>query len=260
MQSLTQHIVAEAAEAAGISVPARFVEVTGSTNSDLAELAARGAPAWTVVVAGQQEAGRGRLGRSWVSRPGDSLLVSVLLRPRLDPSEAPVLSLAAAVAAAEACAVAAVDARCKWPNDIVVGDRKLAGILPEAAVVGGRLEHVVIGVGVNVHQAERDFPEQLRARATSVAMEGGRVDEAVLLREFLAGLRRWIEPNEGLRARVLLRYRELCSTLGRRVRAALGEDRAVEGVAIDIGNGGELVLQTTSRVEAIGFGEIVHLE
>jgi BirA family biotin operon repressor/biotin-[acetyl-CoA-carboxylase] ligase len=261
MPLLTQHIVAEAAQAAGIEVPARYVAVTGSTNSDLLDLASRGAPAWSVLVAGHQEGGRGRLGRMWVSKPGQSLLVSVVVRPELPPAEAPVLSLAAAVAAAEACRTAAgVPVRCTWPNDVVVGDRKLGGILPEAAVAGGRLEHVVIGIGINVTQGESDFPPDLEGRATSLSMEGGSADPAALLRELLAALRAELAPTEWLAQRVLPRYRDVCDSLGRRVRAALSDGRTVEGRATGIGPAGELLVDTVEGSERIGFGEIEHLD
>ena len=257
---LTQHIVADAAQAAGIDVPVRYTAETGSTNSDLADLAATGGPAWTVLVAGHQEAGRGRLGRTWVSEPGSSLLVSVLLRPDLSPADAPLLSLAGGVAAVEGCRAVGVDATCKWPNDVVVGERKLAGILPEASVTGGLLDYVVIGVGLNVHQTPGDFPEELRSRATSVAMEDGRPDPAILLRELLAGLRRLIEPGDGLRDRVLSGYREVCSTIGRRVRATQQGALVTEGMATDIGSGGELLVETRGGIESIVFGEVVHLD
>lgn len=257
---LTQHIVAEAAQAAGIDAPARYVAVTGSTNADLAAAAEEGAPAWTVLVAGHQEGGRGRLGRTWESKPGMSLLVSILLRPSLAPDDAPLLSLAAAVAVTEACMNAAAPmARCKWPNDVVVGGRKLGGILVEASVTGGRIDHVVIGIGINVSQAEDDFSPDLRATATSLAIEGG-ADHAGVLRHVLAGLRRMIEPQEGLRDRVPPRYRELCATLGRRVRASLGGDEVIEGVAVDIGPRGELLVNSGDQGRFVSFGEVVHLD
>src|SRR4029079_18765017 len=129
-----------------------------------------------------QQSGRGRLGRTWVSEPGSSMLVSVLLRPELPAAEASRVTLGAGVCMALACSVAlGVDAWCKWPNDLVVGGRKLGGVLVEAKLDGTRLSHLVIGTGVNLEQAEGDFPEDLRGLATSAAMEGGRPDAATLL-------------------------------------------------------------------------------
>jgi BirA family biotin operon repressor/biotin-[acetyl-CoA-carboxylase] ligase len=255
---LTQHIVAEAARAAGIEAPARFVEVTGSTNSDLMALGADGAPAWSVVVAGHQEAGRGRLGRTWASSPGQALLVSVLLRPQLPAARAPLLSLAAGVAGAWACRqAAAVDVRCKWPNDLLAGDRKLGGILPEASVNSGELEFAVIGLGLNLSQGAEDFTEELRDRATSVALEGGRPDPGPVLEAFLTALR---DEVRGLGDRTVSRYRDVCSTLGRRIRATMADGATVEGRALDIGDSGELYVDTDSGVERVGFGEIAHLD
>ena len=257
IRSLTEHTVAEAARAAGVTVPPRYVEVTGSTNSDLMALAATGAPAWTVLVAGQQEAGRGRLGRTWESNPGQSLLVSVLLRPDIPAEKAPLLSLAAGVAMARACeAACGVTVRCKWPNDVVVGDRKLGGILAEASFTGGGVDHVVIGAGVNVRQHRDDLPDEIRDTATSVVIEGGLPDRMALLAEYLGELRARAERAE----EALPEYRALCQSLGRRVRAAVSSGRAIEGMAVDIGPTGELLIETEVGTKSVGFGEIAHLD
>jgi BirA family biotin operon repressor/biotin-[acetyl-CoA-carboxylase] ligase len=259
---LSQHIVAEAVRAAGLPVPGRFLPVTGSTNSDVLAMAEHGAPEWTVLVAGRQDEGRGRLGRNWVSTEGgDSLLVSVLLRPEMSASDAPLLSLLAAVAMAEACREACgLEVRCKWPNDLVMGGRKLGGILTEAIVSGGRLEHVVLGTGVNVGQSRPDFPEDLRDAATSVAIEGGRPDVASLLTAYLSDLRRrYVSSGTGLREGVLPDYRAACDTIGRRVQATSTSGRRVEGMATGVGDLGELLVETSAGMESIGFGEVVHL-
>jgi BirA family biotin operon repressor/biotin-[acetyl-CoA-carboxylase] ligase len=259
---LTQHIVAEAVRAAGLPVPGRFVPVTGSTNSDLFAMAEHGAPEWTVMVAGTQEAGRGRLGRTWIATAdGDALLASILLRPEMPPAEAPLLSLLAAVCMAEGCREACrLDVRCKWPNDLVVGRRKLAGILAEANVKAGSLEYLVIGIGVNVGQLPDDFPEELRGAATSVAIEGGHPDLPSLLRAYLSVFRRRYDPKgAGLRDGLLAEYRDICDTIGRKVLATSTSGRRVEGTATDVGDNGELLVQTPEGLESIGFGEVLHL-
>jgi BirA family biotin operon repressor/biotin-[acetyl-CoA-carboxylase] ligase len=143
---LTEQVVTEAVRAAHLDAPVHFLDVTDSTNSDLLRLAEEGAPEWTVVVTNQQEAGRGRLGRTWVSSPESSLLVSVLLRPKLAPVDAPLITLAAGAAMAQACREACgVTVTCKWPNDLMVNARKLGGVLVEAKVQEARLLHAVIG-------------------------------------------------------------------------------------------------------------------
>jgi BirA family biotin operon repressor/biotin-[acetyl-CoA-carboxylase] ligase len=255
-RSLTEHTVDDAVRAAGISAPSRFVEATGSTNSDLLAMAAAGAPAWTVLVAGRQDSGRGRLGRTWVAPGGSSLLVSVLLRPEIPPEHAPMLSLATAVALAEACeTVCGIEVRCKWPNDLLAAGRKVGGILPEATFRGGRLEHIVMGTGVNVTQATGDFPQELRASATSVVIEGGRPDLAGLLGEYLARLRVRLEDP-----RTFDSYRERCATVGRMVRASVTSGAVVEGRATGIGHAGELLVETADGVRPVAFGEVVHLD
>jgi BirA family biotin operon repressor/biotin-[acetyl-CoA-carboxylase] ligase len=261
-EMLTQHIVAEAVTAAGIPVPGRFLPVTGSTNSDLFAMAEHGAPEWTVMVAGTQEAGRGRLGRTWVStQSGDALLASVILRPEMPPSEAPLVSLLAAVCLVEACREACgLEVRTKWPNDLVMGERKLGGILTEAAVKGGQLDYVVIGTGVNVGQRPDDFPEGLRDTATSVAIQRGRPDVATLLAAYLSALkRRYASSGLGLREGILPEYRNACDTIGRRVQATSTSGSRVEGMATDVGDWGQLLVETSSGLESIAFGEAVHL-
>jgi BirA family transcriptional regulator, biotin operon repressor / biotin---[acetyl-CoA-carboxylase] ligase len=263
MSMLTEHTVAAAAAAAGIGAPARFVEVTGSTNSDLWALAEGGAPEWTLLVARRQQSGRGRLGRTWVSAPGTSLHASVLLRPTLDGDAAPLLTLAAGVAAAWACREAGgVNVGCKWPNDLIAGGRKLGGILTEASVERAAVGFVVIGTGLNVSQAAEDFPKELRDTATSIAREGGRADAAAILERYLVTLRElYGEGGRELGVRVLGPYRQACVTIGRRVRAISTSGGEVEGLAAAVGDGGELWVETAGGDRrAVGFGEIQHLE
>jgi BirA family transcriptional regulator, biotin operon repressor / biotin---[acetyl-CoA-carboxylase] ligase len=261
-RSISEHSVGRAVAAAGIDVAPRFLPVTGSTNADLLAMAAGGAPEWTVVVAGHQEAGRGRLGRTWVEPPGSSLLVSVLLRPDLLPTRAPLLSLAAGLALAGAVSEATgLPARCKWPNDVVVGGRKLAGVLVEAVTGAGGIGHAVVGAGLNLLQDAGDLPSGARMPATSLALEGAAPDGPEVLRRYLSGLRAlYGVAGRGLEPAVLPGYRSACDTLGRRVRAGLGGGRVVEGVAEDVGSGGELVVRTPAGPVAVGFGEVEHLD
>ena len=121
----------------GLEAPVRFDEVTGSTNATALEMAEAGAPEWTLVAAGHQTAGRGRLGRTWTDRAGAALMFSFVVRPSLEPERAGLIPLLAGAAMAAAIRdVAGVDVRCKWPNDLLVGDSKVGGILVESS--GGR--------------------------------------------------------------------------------------------------------------------------
>jgi BirA family biotin operon repressor/biotin-[acetyl-CoA-carboxylase] ligase len=257
--NLTEHSVADAARTAGFAGLARYVERTGSTNADLLAEAERGAPSWSVLVAGHQHEGRGRLGRAWVAPPGTSLLVSVLLRPDLSPGEAPVLALAAAVAAVDALRDAAgLSAGCKWPNDVLVGGRKVAGILTEAKAAPARLEHVVVGMGMNVLQTASELPAD--AAATSVAIEAGTADPVALLVAFLRRLRTAVSlaARPG-REELLGRYRAVCLTLGRGVRADLGGGATVLGRAVAVGRAGELVVRTEDAEVVLASGEVAHV-
>jgi BirA family transcriptional regulator, biotin operon repressor / biotin---[acetyl-CoA-carboxylase] ligase len=258
---LTERSVAEAVRAAHIDAPAHFLEVTESTNSDLLTLAEKGAPEWTVVVANQQEAGRGRLGRTWVASPGSSLLCSVLLRPQSGSTDAPLLTLAAGAAMTLACRQACgVEAQCKWPNDVTVDGRKLGGVLVEAKVQDGRVLHAVVGAGVNLKQRHEDFPPEIRETATSVNLEEGRQEPRALLTRYLIELIRLSDALAGHRQRLLDTYLEVCATLGRRVRATTTTGEEVVGRAVGIGSSGELLVETSSGLSRVGFGEIGHLD
>ena len=145
--------------------------------------------------------------------------------------------------------------RCKWPNDLVVGERKLGGILAEASFTGGTLDHVVIGIGVNVRQHRDELPSEIREIATSVVIEGGLPDRMALLAEYLRELRAREERPED----ALPEYRALCQSLGRTVRAAVASGQAIEGTVVDIGPTGELLIENGEGTKSVGFGEITHL-
>jgi BirA family transcriptional regulator, biotin operon repressor / biotin---[acetyl-CoA-carboxylase] ligase len=256
---LTEDSLLEAVRAAGIEVPPRYAEVTGSTSADALALAENGAPEWTLVAAGHQTAGRGRRGRSWAAAPGRALLFSIVLRPAAQATQVPILSLLAAERLAAACVdLTGVEVRCKWPNDLVVGDRKLAGILPEAAVSDGEVRHLVIGIGLNMSMEEADFPEDVRPHATSLARESGHVPAAdVILARFLGLFRRAYPPVDARSA--LDAYASRCATLSRLVRATATCGETVEGVARAIDELGGLVVETANGHRVVSFGEVVHL-
>ena len=239
--------------------------VTGSTNADLLARAARGEPEGAVLAAEQQNAGRGRLGRAWVSPPRAALTFSVLLRPAAVPrARLGWLPLLAGVAvAATVRDVAAVDARLKWPNDVLAGPAKLAGILAEAAG-----DAVVVGIGLNVstEPAELPPPGPGARPATSLRIEGAAsLDRERLLAGILAGLERryqaWCQvfgdtERSGLRAE----YTGLCATLGRRVRVELPGGRLRDGLAAALDADGRLLLSMPPDADLpVAAGDIVHL-
>jgi BirA family transcriptional regulator, biotin operon repressor / biotin---[acetyl-CoA-carboxylase] ligase len=261
---LSQHVLDELRTAAKWPVPIRYVESTGSTNDDLMTAGDAGAPAWTVLVADHQTAGRGRLGRSWEAPPGSSLLVSVLLRPAIRPSEAPILSLFSAITLLQAIEESSgLSVSCEWPNDLVTREgRKLGGVLLESRIEGGRLLHVVIGVGVNLTQTLDDFPDDVRLPPTSLVLEGA--DPAPfpegILWMYLFRLRQRLDlDHEYFVPWVAQTYSNWCATVGRRVRATTVDGAVVEGTATDVDATGALVLETADGEARVAFGELERL-
>lgn len=153
-----------------------YYEETSSTNDILKEKAEAGAPEGCVVIAGAQTAGRGRRGRHWLSLPGKGVYLSLLLRPRWPAGESPFISFFAAVAAAKALERLHVGAvKLKWPNDVLVKDKKIGGVLIEPRVSSSRLDFVVVGIGLNVLHRQDDL-QSLKDKATSCYLEGVKVD------------------------------------------------------------------------------------
>ncbi len=222
---------------------------TGSTNHVVAERAQVGEPAGLVVVAEQQTAGRGRLDRRWVSPPRAGLTLSVLLRPGLAPERLPWVPLWAAVAVARTLREqAGVDAVLKWPNDVLVGGRKVCGLLAEVPVAGA----VVLGIGLNVSTAREELPVPVGAspEATSLLLEGASTtDRDTLLRALLRGV------SEVLGEASPDGYRALCSTIASRVRLELPGGVSVQGRAEAVDDAGRLVVDG----RAYGAGDVVHL-
>jgi BirA family transcriptional regulator, biotin operon repressor / biotin---[acetyl-CoA-carboxylase] ligase len=253
------------------------VASTGSTNADLLARATREPEAreGQVLVAEEQTAGRGRLGRTWTSMPGAALTFSVLLRPATVPSgRRGWLPLMAGVAVASAVRSVteggsgagggrAVGAALKWPNDVLVGERKLAGILAEQSPDGSA---VVIGMGLNVATPAHALPASPAGLpATSLLVEGASVSREALLLEILRQLERWYvafraDPDPAGTG-LLDAYRPLCGTLGRLVRVELPAGRVVTGVARDVDPDGRLLVQETAAtaVTPVSAGDVIHV-
>jgi BirA family transcriptional regulator, biotin operon repressor / biotin---[acetyl-CoA-carboxylase] ligase len=224
-----------------------------STQAVARALAEARAVEGTVVTAEHQRAGRGRGGRSWLDRPGESLLLSVILRPAIAAAAVSQLALLGAVAVAEAVEeVAGLAPGIKWPNDLVLEERKFAGILVEAASEGGAVIRAIVGIGINVNQ--REFPVDLAARATSLGLaRGAPVDRRGLRDQLLSRLehwyRVWIARGFGPV------YPEWCRrtvTLGRSVAAG-----AVDGTAVALDRDGALLVRAADgRTHRVVAGEV----
>lgn len=230
----------------------KWFETCGSTNAEALGLAAHGAPEWTVVVADSQTGGRGRLGRAWFSPPGVNLHVSVLLRPEVPAAVVPRLSLVAAVALAEAVegCVPELQPELKWPNDLLVDGRKVAGALAELEMEAEGAYHVVLGIGINVNVRADDIPHELRHRATSLAVAAGRdVDRETLLLRLLdrlhAGVTRFVR-DQGAVDTVAWQRRMRAD---RRVRVELPDLGPVVATALGLRPDGSLVVRTDAGGE-----------
>ncbi|MGH3445870.1 MAG: biotin--[acetyl-CoA-carboxylase] ligase [Nocardioidaceae bacterium] len=247
----------------GLDPPWRVevLEQVASTNAALVERARNGAAEGLVLVTEHQTAGRGRLDRGWATPARAALTFSVLLRPVGVPAARwPWLPLLAGVAAAAAVRREGVRAAVKWPNDLLVEGRKLAGILLERVETTAG-PAVVLGLGVNVSTTRAELPVP---HATSLLLEGGvPVDRgallAVVLAELAAGYGRWVadagDPDGGLRAS----YLAVCETVGRDVRVEVPDGRTVRGRAVGVDGVGRLVVGTGGGEVTLGAGDVVHV-
>lgn len=229
---------------------------TTSTNDDAKAGAGAGAPHGAVWIAGAQSGGRGRQGRTWVSPPGENLLFSVLLRTSCAPGRVPSLSLVCGIAVRDAVANALGEsgerALVKWPNDVVIQDpsaragfRKVAGILVESALTGSKVEHIIVGVGVNVHT--RNFPGELEATATSIARESAKVpDRAAILTDILVALDREIDHASSMGLERI--HGRLSAHDALNGRAIASEDGSIRGIASGIELDGRLLVRSADGV------------
>jgi BirA family biotin operon repressor/biotin-[acetyl-CoA-carboxylase] ligase len=238
-----------------------WFDTTSSTNDVAARLAQRGADEGTAVIAESQTAGRGRHGRAWFSPPGAGLYVSVVLRPppSIGRNENParLLTLASGVAVAEAVrAVTGLPAEIKWPNDVTVGRRKLAGILAESAAQAGELQFIVLGIGVNLRTAE--YPPELAARVTSIEAETSRpAERGIVLAEILSGLNERYSDLRGRRFDAILSaWRRLAVSLPSAPIEWDSPHGVLRGRAEGIDDGGALLVSVDGKVERVVAGEV----
>lgn len=236
--------------------PLHFFSSVGSTNDIANQLALDGAPEGTTVVAAEQTSGRGRLGRAWFSPPGAGLYASVVLRPCTAPS-ASLCTLVAGVGLAEALrAVTGLDVHIKWPNDLILGSRKLCGILAESSASHGVIPHVVVGFGINLRSAA--YPLDIADRATSIESELGRpIDGGLVLAAALEALAARFADLRALRFDAILnRWRSLApSSVGSAVewRGPEGPRRGTTG---GIDGEGALLVRVGNGLERIIAGEV----
>jgi BirA family biotin operon repressor/biotin-[acetyl-CoA-carboxylase] ligase len=236
----------------------KYFNSIGSTMDEAFQLGLKEASEGMVVCAESQSKGKGRLGRSWVSPKGKGIYMSVILRPRLVPADIAQLTLLSAVAVCESIEkICPVKAKIKWPNDILVNNKKIAGILTELSAEMDRVRFVVIGIGINVNTSISQLPPH----ATSIKNETGQKSSRVeLVQEILRSLEQWYATlNEQGFDPIIARWKKLSSTLGKHVRVVdLSGD--IEGEAVDLDEYGGLIIRSNRGLTVKRMtGDVVHV-
>ncbi|HZF02610.1 MAG TPA: biotin--[acetyl-CoA-carboxylase] ligase [Methylomirabilota bacterium] len=237
----------------------RVFEQTTSTNDVIEKLARDGVKEGVVVFAESQTRGRGRLGRKWISPSRKGLWFSILLRPNLRPQETTQLTVASAMALRRAIeSETKLKPEIKWPNDILIGGKKVAGILTELSAEVDRVKHVILGIGIDANQNADEFPAELRKIATSLKIETGEtISRAELAVEILRELDKdYSQICAGKFAAVADEWEEHCTTIGKNVTVQIGE-RKIRGRAESLDDDGALLLRTEhGRLERITGGDV----
>ena len=229
-----------------------------STNDIASQMAATGAAEGTVITAEKQTLGRGRLGRSWHSPEKVGAYISIIITPKMSPEKAPGLSVMTALAAAETFEkYCPGKVKIKWPNDILIGNRKVAGVLTELYTKYNKIDYVVVGIGININQKQTDFPQTIRKLATSLRqVSGKKINRAELTAEFLQHFEKEYKsyPKSQLGGS-LKRIRAYSSLLGQTIILKTG-DKSLTGLAIDIDKTGALIVEVNGEKVTVSGGEV----
>ena len=235
-----------------------YFDTIDSTNTKAQELAEKGYPSGTLVVADKQESGKGRRGRSWVSPSGTGIFMTLMIKPDINPNNASMLTLVAALAVAKAItSVTGEEALIKWPNDIVVNGKKVCGILTEMNAQFDYINHIVVGIGINVHN--ESFPEEISQMASSLMIEAGgkRFHRAQIIAETMSYFEQYYDTflkTQDLSA-LVREYDELLVNMNRAVRV-LDPKEPFDGKAMGITPKGELIVDTWESRKLVSSGEV----
>lgn len=234
------------------------LEEVGSTNTLLKAMALQGAPQGTVLIASRQTAGRGRLGRTFLSPDGVGVYLSALIRPNAGADQLMHLTCAVAVAMCDAVeAASGIRPKIKWTNDLVIGNRKLGGILTELVFADGAVSGAIIGIGINCRQKPEDFDSSIRDMATSLSMAAGReISRSRLAAEMIRALEKMSRELIPEKSRLMAQYEKDCMTIGQMIRVVRGESESY-GTAVGIDSDGGLIVEYDSGItETVAFGEV----
>ena len=235
-----------------------YFDTIDSTNTKAQELAEKGYPSGTLVVADKQESGKGRRGRSWVSPSGTGIFMTLMIKPDINPNNASMLTLVAALAVAKAItSVTGEEALIKWPNDIVVNSKKVCGILTEMNAQFDYINHIVVGIGINVHN--ESFPEEISQMASSLMIEAGgkRFHRAQIIAETMSYFEQYYDTflkTQDLSA-LVREYDELLVNRNKSVRV-LDPKEPFDGKAMGITPKGELIVETWESRKLVSSGEV----
>ncbi len=235
-----------------------YFDTIDSTNTKAQELAEKGYPSGTLVVADKQESGKGRRGRSWVSPSGTGIFMTLMIKPDINPNNASMLTLVAALAVAKAItSVTGEEAMIKWPNDIVVNSKKVCGILTEMNAQFDYINHIVVGIGINVHN--ESFPEEISQMASSLMIEAGgkRFHRAQIIAETMLYFEQYYDTflkTQDLSA-LVREYDELLVNRNKSVRV-LDPKEPFDGKAMGITPKGELIVDTWESRKLVSSGEV----
>lgn len=235
-----------------------YFDTIDSTNTKAQELAEKGYPSGTLVVADKQESGKGRRGRSWISPSGTGIFMTLMIKPDINPNNASMLTLVAALAVAKAItSVTGEEAMIKWPNDIVVNSKKVCGILTEMNAQFDYINHIVVGIGINVHN--ESFPEEISQMASSLMIEAGgkRFHRAQIIAETMSYFEQYYDTflkTQDLSA-LVREYDELLVNRNKSVRV-LDPKEPFDGKAMGITPKGELIVETWESRKLVSSGEV----
>jgi BirA family transcriptional regulator, biotin operon repressor / biotin---[acetyl-CoA-carboxylase] ligase len=256
---LTDDLLARLGKSRIIGRDIHVFEQTTSTNDVVEKLARDGVREGVVVFAESQTRGRGRLGRKWISPARRGLWFSILLRPNLRPQETTQLTVASATALRRAVfSQTRLPVEIKWPNDILIGGKKTAGILTEMSAELDRVRHVILGIGIDVNQEAHEFPPELRKTATSLKIENGEsLSRAALATAVLRELDlEYSRICAGRFSDIAAEWMEHCATIGKDVAVQIG-DRKIRGRAESLDDDGALILRTEhGRLQRITGGDV----
>ncbi|MHA2069643.1 MAG: biotin--[acetyl-CoA-carboxylase] ligase [Candidatus Thorarchaeota archaeon] len=259
---LDQNEILRCAETKILAPRLIVLDEVDSTNAVAKQHVLEGEGEGLVVVADTQTEGRGRHDRVWIS-PKGSLYLSIVLEPRVSESLSPLLGLLMGCASASAIIkLGVIPVRLKWPNDILVGKRKIGGILSELVTDNDHVKGVIVGVGINQNVERGDFPAEIRNSMTTIYEEiCANTSREHLASRIVGEIDRRLITIQAAQsfASVLIEYNDLCDTLGKKVRVDQGTD-LIEGRAAEIDENGSLIVMTDAGREVVTLGDVVHLE